>query len=190
MYARLAPNRMPLPPPSIAQKRTRAPAGRRATRMPSATAFVFKIVLSAIAIVMAAVVIATAPPTVLIPLATALVAGLAATALLIRGDRGLSERRRSRRGAPHNGSAGHDRGERGRDAPAGEGWGALAVGSAVLLLLALVASEGLRVALAATGLAGLAAFRLAAMYGGWMPRGSAVTERPAASETPAVNGGS
>jgi hypothetical protein len=42
----------------------------------------------------------------------------------------------------------------------------------LLLLSALLAPEGIGIALAAIGLAGLMMFRLAAMAGGWAPRGT------------------
>lgn len=49
-------------------------------------------------------------------------------------------------------------------------WGALVTASVALLLLALVASDSIRVAASALGLTGLLIVRIAAMYGGWLPR--------------------
>lgn len=64
-----------------------------------------------------------------------------------------------------------------RDAPTRvAGWGALGAMSVSLLVVALVVGERLGAVLAATGLAGLAVFRIAATYGGWVHRGSILAE--------------
>jgi hypothetical protein len=51
------------------------------------------------------------------------------------------------------------------------GWGALGALSVALLVLAVVVPTEIGVVMAAIGLAGLMVFRVAAMYGGWAPRG-------------------
>jgi hypothetical protein len=173
MNARFAPNRMPLPPPILADTHGRVPADRHGARVRSATDFVSRIVLAAIAIVMAAVLVASAPGPMMIPLATVFVTGVVATALVMLGDRRLSNRERWSR-QPTG-----ERDERRRKAPGRDaGWRALAAASAVALVLALLAPGALRAALVVTGLAGLAALRLAAMYGRWIPYGVPPADRP------------
>jgi hypothetical protein len=133
-------------------------------------------------------VIATAPQTVTIPVIAVLGAGLAVSTLIAMGDRWLARRGRRRADERHlaapaarqpPGSASRGNARDNHDSDAAEeaaGWGALGVWGALgatsvsLLMLALVVDERLGAALAVMGLAGLAAFRVAAMYGGWLPR--------------------
>ena len=178
MNAHLAPDRVAVPP--SAAWNGRVPVVRRPARVPSATAFVSTVIFTAIAIVMAATLIAIGPQTVTIPLAVVLIAGLAASALVVAGDRWLARRRRG--GGERHSVSGRTNGRRPalpahdarrRDAAADEaGWGALGALSMTLLVLALAVPEGLRIPLAAIGLAGLVVLRVAAMYGGRIPRGS------------------
>ena len=75
MTAHLAPNRMSVPPPNVVGK-CFVPARARATRAPSATPFVARVILAAIAFVMAATLVAIAPPTVMLAIAVVLSTGL------------------------------------------------------------------------------------------------------------------
>ena len=170
-----------------------APFRARTTREPSPTAFVAKIMFAAIAIVVVATMLATAPATVTVPMAVVLGTGLAASTLVVA----VGRRRLARRYHGHaNGrlapppapgcrhdltaSEGSDRDaplpavpEETSEAVGALGvWGALGVMSVSLLVLALVVGERLGAVLAVSGLAGLAVFRLAATYGGWLRRGS------------------
>ena len=168
MTGQLTTCRMTVPPSRAANGR--APTARRhAVRGPSASVFAAKAVFAAIAIVTAATLIVTAPQTVTIPLAVVLGSGLVASGLVVLVDRQGSFGRRRRRGRLRHQSR--------RSA---EGWGVLGAVSVGLLVLALLAPEGLGVALAAIGLAGLMVFRLGAMYGGWVPPGTIPAESPPA----------
>jgi small-conductance mechanosensitive channel len=186
MTAHLEPNRMPVPPPSVVRN-GRAPARGRAVHAPSARAFVAKIMFSAFVIVMAATLMATAPRTVTIPVAIVLGTGLVASTLTVTGDQWLARqgRRRAskRRSAPPPATGQHPglavRDDYDPDAPRRvAGWGALAAMSVSLLVVALVVGQRLGAVLAAAGLAGLAVFRLAAMYGGWVRRSAILAESP------------
>ena len=202
MTAHLAPNRMSVPPPNVVGNGC-APARDGVTRTPSATAFVAKVILAAIAIVMTATLVATAPPTVTIPIAAVLSTGLVASTLAVRGGRRRLARRYPRhtnsRLAPppapgqHPGLAARDgydspvptraaawetlgaRGALGANGALGA-WAALGAMSVLLLVLALLVGERLGAVLAAIGLAGLAVLRLAATYGGWVRRSSILAE--------------
>jgi hypothetical protein len=183
MTEHLAPNRMPVPPP-IAAANGRAPARFRVTRAPSATVLLAKIILAAVAIVTVAGLIATAPLTVAIPITVVLVAGLGVVALLVRDQEGQAPRpRRRRQPSTPAGQIGHsaDRPAEPNEPAGGVGWGALGAASVVILVLALVAPDGLAILLATIGIAGLVVFRLAAFRGGWASRGSL---RPATRLTP------
>jgi hypothetical protein len=178
MTAQLAPHRMAVPPPAAPMRSTIA---SRASRSPSAMVFATTITFAAIAVVMAAALIAISPRTVTIPLAVVFVTGLVASGIVVTGDRGLTGRRHQsggdRRPAPPDATGqppgGQAHIERRADVPAcASGWATLGGVSVTLLVLALVAPAGLRVALTAAGLVGLGAFRLGAMSGGWMSRGA------------------
>lgn len=131
----------------------------------SASALVAKTVLAAMAVVLGVASIAAAPPTVIVPLAVALVVGLVATGLVAMGDRMLARPRRAR-GTPS-------------PRPVIDMvWKAVVAGSVAVLMVALVLPEGPRVVLALLGFAGLMLFRLAAMYGGWAPRYTGIRRAP------------
>src|SRR5688572_11742828 len=184
MTRQLAHDRMALPPP-ITPENGGAPAVRRVARAPSATAFVAKVILAAVAIVIAATLVANAPPTVLVPLAVVLVGGLVASGIVVTNEWMLADRHPARRGgrsrrrysqprsAPFD-ATGTQPGVRGSlehyraGARAGvTGVATLGAVSLTLLVLALVAPAGPRIALAAGGLVGLAVVRLSAMSRVW-----------------------
>lgn len=165
MYTHLSsPHRMAVPPPHYAGHLT-----------PSSLAFVSKVLLGAIAVALGVAVIVAAPQTVLIPIASVLAAGVVASVAVVGLDRRFPGRSR-RPGGPGSGAR-PTIPERESLEP-GE---ALGLASFALLLFALVSPAGLRVLLAAAGLFGLGAFRLAAARSGWARRG--VAWRPYSSST-------
>lgn len=145
----------------------------RTAREPSALSFVVKVILAALGIAMAATVIVTAPRSVTIPLAVALGTGLVAGGLIKAADRFLERRRHRttrRRSVMSRETSHQPRADAAADAV---GWGVLGVVSVVLLVLALLVPRELGIGMAAVGVAGLLVFRLSAMYGDWLSRGTA-----------------
>jgi hypothetical protein len=152
------------------------PTRRPSDSSPAPIVFLSKFLLTGIAIVLGAAVIATAPRTVTIPIGLVLAAGLVASGLVT-----LAERWRAFRGrtpARMRGSAAatgaRPEGARLVDELADEsmrerGWLALGVVSITVLSLAIVLPDELAVAFAAIGLAGLVVFRLTASSVGWAP---------------------
>ena len=147
--------------------------------LPSASAFVTRVILMSIAAVVGVVLLVAAPRTVTIPLAVVLLAGLVASgfANAARG-RAMGERRRSATpslGAPARGgpSAPNDAGtvDRVGESSITWRWGASVALSVSFLVLALVAGHPVGAVLTVVGLAGLLASRVAASLNGWLPRG-------------------
>jgi hypothetical protein len=172
MTAHLARNRMSVPSWNVGGD-SWATARTRSSGAPSAVTFVAKVILAAIAIVMAGALVATAPVTVTVPIAVVFSAGLVAS--MIVGRRG--GHRLARRNARH--TNGHTPAAEAVDATDALGaagalgaWGALGAVSVSLLVLALAVGEPLGAVLVTLGLAGVAVFRIAATYGGWVRRGS------------------
>ena len=94
MLAHPRSHRMPHP---LAPQRVRvAAAERRVARAVSATAFVARVLLVAIAVVLAVTLLALAPRTVSVPLGFVLLGGLLVGGLLGMGDALWTERRRGR----------------------------------------------------------------------------------------------
>jgi small-conductance mechanosensitive channel len=173
-------------------------ARARASGAPSAVTFVAKVILAAIAVVMAGALVATAPATVTVPIAVVFSAGLVASTLVGRRGRHWVARRTSQDTNGH--TAAPDRtGERpglapseGREPAASRdlasaslgatdalgaaevlgAWGALGAVSVSLLVLALAVGEPLGAVLVTLGLAGVAVLRIAATYTSWGRRGS------------------
>lgn len=192
MIAHVTPNRMSVPPPRVVED-GHVSASTRATRTPPAPAYVAKVILAAIAIMMTATLVVAAPPTVTIPIAAVLTSGVVVSTLVARSGRRRLARPYPRHAnvwsaessmpghrsipgasdghdphAPTRAGAGNPAGNRG----AVGAWGALGALSVALLLLALAVGERMGAVLAASGLAALAIFRVAATYGGWFRRGS------------------
>ena len=193
MTRQLAPDRMALPPPISSV--SGVSAAHRVARAPSATAFVARVILAAVAIVMAATLVANAPQTVLIPLAVVLVGGLVASGIVVINERMLADRRPARRSgrsirrysqprsAPFD-TTNTQPGARGsrdqRRAGARRGVTGVATLGAVsltFLVLALVAPAGFEIALVTGGLLGLAVVRLTAMPRVWASHGAAPPRR-------------
>ena len=145
MYMQLSPHRMSVPPP---------PAGYLDSNQPSGLLFVSKVVFAALAAVLAAAFIRTVPLTVLAPIATVVVAGVAGSLALAALDRRISARATlaTKRAGIRE---------------------VVGVTGLVLLIIALVSPAGLRVALSSAGLLGLMGVRLAAADAGWARRASA-----------------
>jgi small-conductance mechanosensitive channel len=164
MYMQLSPHRMSVPPP---------PAGYLDSHAPSSLVFVSKIVLGAIATAIAAAFIIAAPPTVMVPIASALTFGVVASLAVVGIDRRISARR--------SGSASSERAtERATESVGLQG--VLAIASVALLLVALVSPAGLRVVLASAGLLGLIGVRFGGADSGWAPRSSAWTNEQTRSQ--------
>ena len=144
---------------------------------PSPTAFVAGVTLTGIAVVVAIMLIITAPPAVSIPIALALLAGPVwkAAAIVARRRRRWTRRREMRKLAASDAT----RVAPARSSPGAaptqriSGPGALAGASIVLLIVALAIPTAVGVAIGAIGLAGLLIVRVFAMNAGWAPRGSA-----------------
>ena len=153
--------------------------------LPSAAAFVTRVILIALAAVVGVVFLVAAPRTVTIPLAVVLLAGLVASGFANTARRrAVGERRRSATPSPGVTARGGppapndvrtvDRvGESSITSP----WGAIVALSAGFLVLALVARNPTGAVLTAIGLAGLLASRVAASLNGWLPRGPSPTRR-------------
>ena len=170
-------NRMAVPPPVADRRPT---PSLRTTAMPSPTMFVGRVVLSAIAIVMAGTLLLVAPDVVRMPMLFVLAIGFLVSCALVSGDGWLARRlvptgdqrptptrRHTDRAAPPPAAERRSGGRRG--ATEWEVLAAVAVASLMLLLFAIVASEGVALILVATGLLGLVGLRVSAAYGRWGP---------------------
>ena len=127
---------------------------------PSATSFVTRVVLIAIALFVAVALVATASPGVIFPLGTIFLTYLAATLVLTRRER--RRRREQRRVLPQDSDAdGHE------VSPAR--LGILVAASIGLLGAGFLFAEGIGALLAAIGFAGLLIARILASADGWAP---------------------
>ncbi len=148
---------------------------------PSATAFMARVVLTGAVVVMAVALLMAAPRSVTIPMFVALFAGLIATGVVASADRRIRTSRRGRAGGAAPSRAddvapreADDRSRAGRSQSAANGsrWIRVAAAIVSLLVVAIVAPEPIGAALAAAGLAGVFALRIAASRAGWPPYGA------------------
>jgi hypothetical protein len=182
------------PRPAVARRQPVAvPAPRPGQPLPSAIAFVSKLVLAAIATVMGAALVVAAPRTVTVPIGMVLVAGLVASGLVALVGRWRAARS-SRPAAPRRSSSPHTTDlrdaaglrDRSDESMRELGWLALGIVSITVLVLALVVPEEIAVAFAAIGFGGLVAFRVTAAWGGWVPHRNARGESRAQSDQVAL----
>ena len=187
MNAHIGTNPRAMPPPVVERRhRTASPVLVRGT---SPTAFVAKIVLAAIAIVMAATLVLLAPQVVTVPIAFVLVVGAVVSGLLVAGERwalgrsalGSARRDPDSTAGAHAGRRSNRPHERRRHPRAGAadwrvlvGVAAVSIALLVLALLVPASSERLGTVFVISGLAGLVALRLAAAHGAWVPAGAGV----------------
>jgi hypothetical protein len=167
------------PRPAVARRQPASvPAPRPGQPLPSAIAFVSKLVLAAMATVMGAALIVAAPRTVTVPIGMVLVAGLVASSLVALVGRWRAARISRAAARPRRSSAPHTTvlrdgarlRERSGESMRELGWLALGIVSITVLVLALVVPEEIAVAFAAIGFGGLVAFRVTAAWAGWVPR--------------------
>ena len=153
----------------------------RVTPAPSAFTFMSTIILITLAVTMVAALLAFAPRMLMISLAAMIVTGLSAAAVVRLGRWRFSSWPRWPR-TPARPQADERARVHQLPLPSSDArWGVLGGVSVLLLVLASLSSDGLRVAFAATGLLGLLVLRLAAMHGRWIRRGSVLLREPAAS---------